>query len=300
LFAFPRLQENRHISNSSKSNNATQASDDNAVALLAAHDAFSLIAKRKKSWKRLGHLVNLAASTGLSRTIADVGTDHGLLAIGLALSGRFVGVLGVDISQKALDGGIALWENVQTKCEDAESEDSISIDFRQSDGLQKVKTGEADVVCIAGMGVNTMLKILKSDRDSILHLDRINCQQLLLQATNSRPSNLILLYDHLQSSGWKLIDERIEYVSSRWYVSSHFSRAKENESFKQSPKTFELPTAKVAKVEKTEPMYDIFKDYVNHHCNWIEQDAAFRGRIIRESDQRWLAEFGGNATQNRN
>jgi hypothetical protein len=68
---------------------------------LRAYDAFSLLARTKKSWQRLGHLVELAAdhtitdrdsakitSASSGRSIADVGTDHGLLDSPCTLVGR--------------------------------------------------------------------------------------------------------------------------------------------------------------------------------------------------------------------
>jgi hypothetical protein len=72
-----------------------------------AYEAFSVLARREKSWRRLGHLVDLVIMDhGTNRnnticSIADVGTDHGLLAMGLALSGCFDKVVGVDVSQQA-------------------------------------------------------------------------------------------------------------------------------------------------------------------------------------------------------
>ena len=284
---------------------------------LRAYDAFSLLARTKKSWQRLGHLVELAAdhtitdrdsakitSASSGRSIADVGTDHGLLAMSFALSRRYDRVLGVDVSEQALhNGALSLLETEKEIYEqlsggsNGEEETRLPISFRVSDGFASIEPGEADTVCIAGMGVHTMIKILSmpSDSSDIIHLDRIQCQQLLLQPTNSRPSHLILLYDHLQKSGWRLVDERIEELSKRWYVSTCFQRigrdGKENvDPNINTPTPIELPTSKLVHLEEGNPMFPAFQKYVAHHCRWIEMDAEARG-TLKEADERWLKAF---------
>jgi tRNA A22 N-methylase len=284
-----------------------------------AYEAFSVLARREKSWRRLGHLVDLAImdhgtnnrNTTTIRSIADVGTDHGLLAMGLALSGRFDKVVGVDVSQQALqDGALSLLEDMRDHAASAADDDDVvveeynkpvslklPVEFRLSNGLEKLELGEADAICIAGMGVNTMLQILSQSCSSqrqnkdgllvpqqVLDLDRLGCQQLLLQPTNSRPRNLIKIYDELQSSGWRLVDERIEELSSRWYISSCFVRAADDDGDR------ELPTAKLAVLEDSHPMKPVWKEYWQHHLNWIQRDIEASGRT-NEADERWRERF---------
>jgi tRNA A22 N-methylase len=270
------------------------SSDEETEQRERAYEAFSVLARKTRTWQRLGHLVDMAASSDSQvKTITDVGTDHGLLAMGLALSGRYEKVLGVDLSEQALrNGALSLWETVNNQWTDIDGsliQDKIPVDFRCSNGLDAIESGEADAICIAGMGVNTMIKILSAESDSTLQLDRIECQQVLLQPTNSRPSNLIILYDHLQTSGWRLADERIEKLSSRWYVSSSFVRGVTMES--KDPINLELPTSKLALLHESDPMYQTFQDYVTHHCSWIQQDAELRG-TTNQAEQRWVAKFG--------
>lgn len=264
-----------------------------------ASDAISLLARRKKSWQRLRHLVDMASSDSSIQTIADVGTDHGLLAMALALSGRFQNVLGVDVSHQALENGaISLLEKVNqelTKNKALNINTTIPIAFRHSDGFADINPGEADAVCIAGMGVNTMLKIIKaqSDDGATSHIDRIACQQLILQATNSRPRNLMLLYDHLQTSGWSLAEERIESIASRWYISASFRR---NGNAKEGVDKVLLPTSKLSEMDTTNAMFQTFQDYVDHHCNWIQKDEEAR-KDINRADSQWLATFKKYSTR---
>jgi tRNA A22 N-methylase len=249
------------------------------------------------------------------RTVADVGTDHGLLAMGLALSNRFDKVVGVDVSQQALqDGALALLDTVKDQRllankgeirsppahDGSQIMKEIPVEFRQSDGLKNIQAGEADAVCIAGMGVNTMLQILldeesstsSNDDEGILnHLARIDCQQLILQPTNSRPRNLILLYDRLQESGWCLVDERIEELASRWYITACFLRSKPNDNTRgNNIMDLQLPTSRlVVSLDPSNSMRRAYEDYVEHHLQWIEMDTAARG-TINDADKRWLTQ----------
>lgn len=277
-------------------------SDSSSSHRALALEAFTSLAKSGRSWRRLGHLVDLAMEDyGQNvRTIADVGTDHGLLAMALALSGRFDKVVGADVSKQALqDGALTLLANVQNYDDTASEQDAplhIPVEFFWSNGLAQID--QADAVCIAGMGVNTMLKILTSSQshdsvegiaeESILHLDRIGCQQLLLQPTNSRPRNLIRLYDVLQQSGWCLADERIEYLSSRWYISSCFVRSPTNTILNGDG--IELPASKLALLDASDPMRKILSRYLHHHVKWIKQEAQL-SRVSNEADEKWLDQF---------
>eukprot|EP00980_Cylindrotheca_fusiformis_P013718 scaffold3526_cov115-Cylindrotheca_fusiformis.AAC.8 len=258
-----------------------------------AYQAFTVLARKNKTWKRLRHLVDMAASRDASvETIADVGTDHGLLAMGLALSGRYQKVLGVDVSEQALrSGALSLLDAVNNHGANSDypAEGSIPVEFRLSNGLEGITHGEADAICIAGMGVNTMIQILGGNRGSTLQLDEIECKKLLLQPTNSRPRNLILLYDYLQNTGWRLADERIERLSSRWYISVSFVRKFQD---KQSMEPLELPTSKLALLEESDKMHQTYKEYVTHHSRWIRQDSKLNGDRMSSSDQRWLAKLG--------
>jgi tRNA A22 N-methylase len=276
--------------------------------------AFSVLAKRDRSWQRFRHMVDLAVDHHQQtdaysiRSVTDVGTDHGLLAVGLALSGRFDSVLGVDVSPNALEnGGFQLLDKVQdfliSDSEEGQSVtssekntstfSSLPLDFRLSDGLRQVKPGEADAVCIAGMGVKVIGKILEassSDDSGILEVDRLNCQQLILQPTNSRPRNLIQLYDMLQRSGWSLLDERIEFLSRRWYLSSCFVRTPANDdtsNITASQESANLPTSKLALLDETDPMKIVTRDYWRHHLNWIKNEEDASGGNLHRDDIRW-------------
>ena len=89
-----------------------------------AEQAFAVLAKRPRTWRRLRHLVDLAQDVQAQTThetynfsslhsIVDVGTDHGILPIAWAASGQFDRVTGVDVSEQVLqDGARALYQEV--------------------------------------------------------------------------------------------------------------------------------------------------------------------------------------------
>jgi tRNA (adenine22-N1)-methyltransferase len=219
------------------------------------------------------------------RTIADVGCDHGLLAISLSLSGRFERVVGVDVSERALqDGAITLYQklldtlNTEERWErnGQQQKNFLPIEFRMGDGLKALLPGEADAVCIAGMGVDSMIQILEADE-----MDRVGCKKLILQPTNTRPRNLLRLYDCLALMGWGVRDESIEYLSSRWYMSTSFEPQTINDN------RLRVPGQMLAQLGDETPMKQAYGRYVLHHQKWIEQDA--QGGPVQENDKRWLA-----------
>jgi tRNA A22 N-methylase len=310
---------------------SANASDDfmrTSSALSKAQEAFATLARQGKTWKRLSHMVDMAIGTQelsesnlassylcTERNIVDVGTDHGLLALGLALSGRFSRVIGVDVSKEALEkGALTLLDRVQIHFDRSpeftrpETDGgygrnrlllNTSIEFRLGDGLRALECGEAEIICIAGMGVNTMIRILEQKRShkgsSYSELDRIKCKQLILQPANSKPRHLMFLYKKLQDDGWRVRNERIEMVSSRWYMTTCFERAEGVSAFADDlDKELEVFPGSVLSAilenSRAHPMLRVFDDYCRHHERWIQQDAAF-GRLD-PLDSIWLKRFG--------
>lgn len=269
-------------------------------------EAFSILARQGNAWKRLSHLVEMAIGINNSghprdhrgRTIADVGTDHGLLAMGLALSGQFQSVIGVDVSKQALNGAFALLEQVQShqsELREASLAFQTPVEFRYGDGLKALKEGEADIVCIAGMGVNTMIDILGLGLHHTImssELDRIRCTDLILQPTNSKPRNLMLLYQTLQQSGWELRHEQIEKLSSRWYLTCHFVTRHDNaESRVVSDDAINVPGLILDTQPNTsDTMQQAWDDYCRHHLEWIRRDEQY-GKVC-PLEARWLKRFG--------
>ena len=274
--------------------------------------AFMTKMASEKTWQRLGPLVALALASPLLHqndfkksnvSIADVGCDHGLLSMGLALTNHFESVLGLDVSQAALtNGALALLQ--ETLLEQKKNQTTTPLEFRLSNGLQAVSTGEADIVCIAGMGPHTMVQILldrcttSDDDDAFFHL---GTQHLILQPTNSRPRNLMHLYDALQDYGWSPVQEHMEYLSSRWYLTTSFVRNlnwKKNSS--SDNHTMLLPGQLLLQQQQrdqesssyntTTTTTTVLDHYIQHHVTWIRQDFE-RSSKLASHDARWLRVF---------
>lgn len=258
--------------------------------LSLAENAFNVLARKGRSWQRLKDVVDLALNSDAQiKSVADIGTDHGLLAAALALSGRFERVLGVDASERALqDGALTLNEEILEYRRQKKITLPLSLDFRYGDGLKVVQRGEADAVCVAGMGVHTMLEIVgttEAGKDLSL-LDSIGCKRLVLQPTNCRPRNLIMLYDSIRDFGWQVEDERIEYLSSRWYFSTSFVRSVQHSSVDHANVEL-LPGMKLAESGQLD---STFQAYVEHHCAWLRKDREVSGEL-RGGEDRWLEVF---------
>ena len=272
-----------------------EISDNGERDIFLAKNAFDVLARKSKSWMRLGIIVDLALddsysnefSKVLTKSICDVGTDHGLLATGLAMTTRFDRVLGVDVSEQALrDGALKLQHDIlayrknTTTNVPASIENELLAEFRLSNGLQKVRVGEADIVCVAGMGVHTMVDILtaRTRDEAQLLLDMLETRRLILQPTNCKPRLLLHLYQHLHQIGWRAKTESINFVSSRWYFTVEFERS--NYTVIQIPGTLAM-TTNISKATL---------DWVAHHRNWIRSDSS-KTRSINQNDELWLKEF---------
>jgi tRNA A22 N-methylase len=232
-------------------------------------------------------------------TLADIGTDHGLLAFGLAASGKFTSVFGVDASTRALeDGALSLLSSSQPR-----DNDLVTPSFRVGDGLHALEQGECEVVCIAGMGANSMQEILSArtttgattgDR---LCVDELGVEQLVLQPTNSRPRNLIALYDCLYRQGWISTEEQLVTLTGRWYLTTSLKRRRPTKDDvvlnAVSEDDMALPVEEFPLsrcVPARGDAYDLFRGYLQHHCPWLRKDEQQAGRLRGREDE-WLAHF---------
>ena len=234
------------------------------------------------------------------QSFVDVGTDHGILALGMALTGCFDKVIGVDASAEALEeGGLKL----QQKLLDIHKptvEQSL-VDFRCGDGLTALEPKEADVVCIAGMGVVTMADILCSRKDPPpLLLDELQSSALVLQPTNTKPRNLCLLYQALHNIGWMPQQERIQYISGRWYITSLFYRQRSVQSVIHNNNDDNRqvePIVPCSLVAQDDPATDksesftLLRQYVQHHRNWIQSNQKYSGNRPTEGEIHWHEYF---------
>jgi tRNA (adenine22-N1)-methyltransferase len=148
--------------------------------------------KRKKLSDRLKALADLV-DDGVS--VADIGTDHGLLPVYFAQEGTYRRIIATDKSAASLDSArrLAIKKNV-----------AESIKFVVTSGLDGISPTEVDTIIIAGLGGETILSILKDTPWT--NRKKIN---LILQPQSKTDMLLRFLYD----SGYAVID--IKYVLDR-------------------------------------------------------------------------------------
>ncbi|MFV0353204.1 MAG: class I SAM-dependent methyltransferase [Oscillospiraceae bacterium] len=95
------------------------------------------------------------------RVVADIGCDHGKLAVYLAMAGIAPHVIAADVRPLPLAKAAALVR--QTGCKDI-------VECRLGNGLEPLREGEAHEVVIAGMSAETIIEILENSPVDITRL----------------------------------------------------------------------------------------------------------------------------------
>lgn len=116
--------------------------------------------------KRLLSIANLVEDNS---KVVDVGCDHGLVSIYLAMTKPNISIIASDINQNALDNAI---KNINKY----HLEDKIQT--RISNGLDNINE-EVDTIIISGMGVHTIVDILNNNYQK---LNKVN--NLIIQSNN--------------------------------------------------------------------------------------------------------------------
>ena len=118
--------------------------------------------------------------------VADIGADHGYLAIELIKSGRAAKVIA---TEKNIHPFEALSKNISG---------FNQIEARLGDGLQVLSVGEVDTICIAGMGGALIQKILEESPEVVK-----SARQLILQPMNAVKK----IRTWLAENDWAIADE---------------------------------------------------------------------------------------------
>lgn len=136
--------------------------------------------------KRLQAVVNLMPPMD---TVCDVGCDHGYVAITFIQNKTAGCVIAMDVNAGPLE---------QARKNAALFGVTDRLDFRLSDGLAKVKPGEADAFLCAGMGGRLMVRIMTEGRDV---MNRMKGAVLQPQ------SELAFVRRHIYEAGWHIVKE---------------------------------------------------------------------------------------------
>ena len=133
------------------------------------------------------------------RPAADIGTDHGYLALALIQSGKTPHAIAVDKNEGPY---LAACRTIQGAGMEQE------IEVRLGDGLQPLLPGEATVLCMAGLGGQLLKEILLAKPEVTA-----KSEQLVLQPMNGTRELRQWLYE----AGWHLADEALAEADGRIY-----------------------------------------------------------------------------------
>lgn len=122
--------------------------------------------------------------------VADIGCDHGYLAIHLLKNGGAASVIAADINEGPLQSAMTNAEKFGVR---------EQIEFCLSDGVQKIPR-DFDVMVCAGMGADTMVSILEA-----APWLKSTQYRLILQCQSKTP----LLRRFLSDAGWRIAEETV-------------------------------------------------------------------------------------------
>ncbi len=131
--------------------------------------------------------------------LADVGTDHGYIPIYLIKEKKIPHGIAMDINKGPLERAK---EHIQAEGLQEQ------IETRLSDGLEKLKPGEADTAVIAGMGGALTIRILDKDRETVSSL-----KELILQPQ----SELFAVRRFLAQKGFRIEEEDLVLEEGKYY-----------------------------------------------------------------------------------
>lgn len=131
--------------------------------------------------------------------LADVGCDHGFLAIYLVSKGICPGAIAMDVRQGPLAGAR---EHIK------EYGLGDYIETRLSDGLAECAAGEADTLVCAGMGGRLMERILTDAEEKVRRM-----RELILQPQSELPG----FRAFLRNAGFRITEENAVYEDGKYY-----------------------------------------------------------------------------------
>lgn len=145
----------------------------------------------------------LAAVAGLippGSKVADIGTDHAMLPIYLVKTNISPGVIATDINENPF---LSACRQVQAYGAGG------MVEVRKGDGLETLRSGEVDVIVVAGMGGNTIIGILERSPEVLAGIRRLVLQPM------ADPGSL---RTWLAGNGWRLVGEELVKELDRFYV----------------------------------------------------------------------------------
>lgn len=189
-------------------------------------------------------LAAVAAFVPLNVNVADIGTDHGYLAMELFRREAGRRVIAADKNSGPCEAARRSF---------AESGLDGDIEVRQGDGLAALSAGEVDMVCIAGMGGRLITDILAAQPAVF---------RMLKGAVLQPQGGADILRRWLYEQGWHVEDESLAKVDGRIYQIILAEVGKE-----AMPKEMELLLGPVLVERKPQ----LFKEFVEGHIEACEK-----------------------------
>lgn len=140
--------------------------------------------------KRLQKVVDMMPPM---RTICDIGCDHGYVSIALLREKKADHMIAMDVNQGPLD---------QAKHNAMLYGTTEQMEFRLSDGLEKVAAGEADAFLCAGMGGRLIVRIMTEGK---------SVMEQMKGAVLQPQSELSLVRAYIYEHGWHIVQEDIVF-----------------------------------------------------------------------------------------
>ncbi|HHY83047.1 MAG TPA: SAM-dependent methyltransferase [Clostridiales bacterium] len=134
-----------------------------------------------------------------SRTIADIGTDHGHIPLYLIRQGRAEYAIAADISPGSLDKAVQLIQQYNM---------GHCMEARLGSGLSVIAPGEADTIIIAGMGGILIREILEEGEEAARSAHILILQPMIGQEELRR---------WLLNNGYSIVDEELAAEGDRIY-----------------------------------------------------------------------------------
>lgn len=145
-------------------------------------------------------LKTVASCVGLNSTVADVGCDHGFTSIYLIENKMARCGIAMDINKGPLE---------KAKIHIQQAGLSDKIETRLSNGLDKLKNGEADTILISGMGGALIKDILMKEKEKTY-----SAKELVL----SPQSEIYLVRKCLNELGFFIESEKMIFDMGKYYV----------------------------------------------------------------------------------
>ena len=171
---------------------------------------------------RLSNRMHMVADLVMpGNVLADIGCDHGYLSVWLVREKRVSRAIAMDLREGPL----------------AKAKESITffhqnerIETRLSDGMDKLRPGEADCIVIAGMGGILMRDILQRGRE---------CCALAKQLVLQPQSDPETVRSEIHNQGFYIADERACYEDGKYYVAFSCEKGEENVPYSETELKYE-------------------------------------------------------------